>query len=104
MPLDRSCRRAYLIWVKRIVLKVEAQDRTMKTAFQEYFRLSEDDYKDLWDHALVVLDANVLLNFYRYPASVCESLYEVLGQVKRRLWLPHQVVQDFLQNRESVII
>jgi len=76
----------------------------MKTAFQEYFRLSDDDYKDLWERALIVLDANVLLNFYRYPASVCESLYKVLGHVKERLWIPHQVAKEYLRERENVIL
>lgn len=37
----------------------------MKTHFKEQYALLEEGIKDVWDDCYVVLDANILLNFYR---------------------------------------
>ena len=40
----------------------------MKSQMIGFYRPSEDEFKEIWDKATFVLDANVLLNLYRYPA------------------------------------
>ncbi|MCD2198058.1 PIN domain-containing protein [Actinomycetospora endophytica] len=57
----------------------------------------------LWSDAVVVLDTNSLLNLYRYPDGPRESLFNALGAIKERLWIPHQVAKEFHRNRASVI-
>ncbi|MEV0677597.1 PIN-like domain-containing protein [Actinosynnema sp. NPDC050436] len=53
--------------------------------------------------ALVVVDANVLLNLYRYNESTRVDLLGVLSRLGERLWVPHQVMQEFWRNRLSVL-
>jgi hypothetical protein len=53
--------------------------------------------------ALVVIDANVLLNLYRYNESTRDDLLGVLREVGDRLWVPHQVMREFWRNRVGVL-
>jgi len=53
--------------------------------------------------ALVVIDANVLLNLYRYNESTRDDLLGVLQKVGDRLWVPHQVMTEFWRNRVGVL-
>ncbi|WP_449349178.1 PIN-like domain-containing protein [Streptomyces shaanxiensis] len=52
---------------------------------------------------MVAPDANVLLNLYRYTEQARTDLLGALGALGDRLWVPHQVVDEFWRNRESVI-
>ena len=53
--------------------------------------------------ALVVVDANVLLNLYRYNESTRDDLLRVLRALGDRLWVPNQVLREFWRNRLSVL-
>jgi hypothetical protein len=53
--------------------------------------------------ALVVIDANVLLNLYRYNESTRDDLLGVLQKVGDRLWVPHQVIKEFWRSRVGVL-
>jgi hypothetical protein len=53
--------------------------------------------------ALVVVDANVLLNLYRYNESTRTDLLGVLRRLEDRLWAPHQVLTEFWRNRLRVL-
>ncbi len=75
----------------------------MKEEFPGYYRPSQEEFTLLWDKAILVLDANVLLNLYRYSASTREALLETLGKLKARLWIPHQVALEFQRRRLDVI-
>jgi PIN like domain len=68
-----------------------------------YMTVNEKDYRSLFTSGLVVLDANTLLNLYRYQADTRHVLLDVLTRLKDRLWVPHQAMLEFLQNRLSVI-
>jgi hypothetical protein len=57
----------------------------------------------MWLQGLFVLDANVLLNLYRYSASTRDELLSVLRKIEDRLWLPYQVGKEYLDRRPSVI-
>lgn len=39
----------------------------MKKTFPRLFKLSDRKIEELWQNAVFVFDANVLLNLYRYP-------------------------------------
>lgn len=52
---------------------------------------------------LVVPDANVLLNLYRYNEQTRADLFAVLKKLRDRLWVPHQVLGEFWRNREAAI-
>lgn len=75
----------------------------MKNMFYGYYGPTEEEYQKLWSEALVVLDANVLLDMYRFPALARDELISVLESINDRLWVPHQVGLEFQRNRLTVI-
>src|SRR3954470_878554 len=75
----------------------------MRSTFQEYYSLSNDDFKSIWSECLFVLDTNVLLRLFRYRQNTVDYVFEVLEHFKDRLWIPHQVGWEFQRNRDTKI-
>lgn len=77
----------------------------MKSIFPEFYRLSEDDFKKVWDDCIFVFDANVLLNLYRYSQNTGKGFIQILtdGKIKDRVWIPHQFAFEYQKNRLLVI-
>lgn len=75
----------------------------MKTLLSAFYRPSTQEFVELWEKALVVLDANALLYLYRYPKAARDELLKVLHQIDGRLWIPHQVALEYQVNRPGVI-
>lgn len=75
----------------------------MKTQFPGYFALSKPRIKKLWDEAVFVFDANILLGLYRYSDATRKEFFSTLDAIKDRCWLPHQAVKEYFDNRLSVI-
>jgi hypothetical protein len=75
----------------------------MKEAFFGYYAPTEREYAILWKEAIIVLDANVLLNLYRLPATARDEFITVLESLRERLWVPHQVALEFQRSRLTVI-
>ena len=74
----------------------------MKSIFVGHFRLTESEFSELWDTCIFAVDANVLLNLYRYSSATKQELEKALGAVKERAFIPHQAAKEFLRNRLSV--
>ncbi|MFA0476357.1 PIN-like domain-containing protein [Vibrio breoganii] len=59
------------------------------------------------DKVLVAFDTNILLNLYRYEATVVKELLSQFKSLKNneyfKLWLPHQVALEFNLNRKVTI-
>ncbi|MCC8243613.1 PIN-like domain-containing protein [Saccharothrix luteola] len=72
-------------------------------AFPGYRRPSEEELAEALRSALVVVDANVLLNLYRYNEATRDDLLGLLRGVGDRLWVPHQVMREFWRNRLTVL-
>lgn len=75
----------------------------MKKEFIGYYRPNEEELKELWEHCLFIVDANVLLNLYRYPKEACSDLLQVFQEISSRLWIPHQAALEYQENRLTVI-
>jgi len=75
----------------------------MKNLFPGYYRLSKDEFVELWDNCVFILDTNSLLNLYRYDEETRTDFIEVLRKIENRLWIPHQVALEFQENRMTVI-
>src|SRR5262245_16420446 len=75
----------------------------LRTAFPGYYRPDAAVFSDLWRNAAFVLDANVLLNFYRYSDDAQSVLFDILDKLRDRIWLPHQAGMEFHKNRLEVI-
>lgn len=75
----------------------------MKKEFPGHFSYAPAEMSQIWNECLFVLDANVLLSLYRYSDSTRAELLRVFDSLKDRLWIPHQVAFEYLNNRLSVI-
>ena len=76
----------------------------MKTKFSWYFRPSDEEIDKIWNEGILTVDANVLLDLYRYHERTRNSLITSLQKFKGRLWLSHQACEEFIRNRAKVII
>ncbi|BBD60877.1 hypothetical protein NIES2109_36770 [Nostoc sp. HK-01] len=75
----------------------------MKELFKGYYRPSESEFQEIWKSATFVLDANMLLNMYRYPEEARTQLFTVLQSIAPQLWVPYQAALEFQRNRLTVI-
>lgn len=75
----------------------------MKSKFYGYYKPSKETFDALWENALIVLDANILLDFYRLSKSTCDDLFEVLKALKERIWIPYQAASEYHKNIVNVI-
>lgn len=74
----------------------------MRDIFPAFFRPTDAGYKSLWKDAVFAIDANVVLNLYRYSTETRKQLETTLSALKARLFIPHQAAREFLRNRLSV--
>lgn len=74
----------------------------MRSMFPGQFRPTSAELNVLWGDCLFVVDANVLLNLYRYSTDTRRELERALHSVRERVFLPHQAAKEFLKNRLSV--
>ncbi len=75
----------------------------MKKKFPGHFKLSEAEIKKVWDECIFVLDANILLNLYRYSDDTRTQFLKILRLIKERIWVPNQAAKEYLRNRLGVI-
>lgn len=75
----------------------------MVDGFEGYVTPTAEEYAEVLRTGMVVLDANVLLNLYRYTADARDDLLAVLTELSDRLWVPHQVLTEFWRNRDRVL-
>jgi len=57
----------------------------------------------MWKESIFVFDSSVLLNIYRYTPETREDFFRLLEKLKKRIWIPHQVALEYLEQRENVI-
>ncbi|MFI1125228.1 PIN-like domain-containing protein [Streptomyces hygroscopicus] len=81
----------------------DGSSRGLFDDFGAYRTATAVDFTAVLTGGLVAPDANVLLNLYRYTEQARTDLLGALGALGDRLWVPHQVVDEFWRNRESVI-
>lgn len=75
----------------------------MSDLFPGYYRPTKEQFAQMWQECIFVFDANMLLNIYRYTLETREELFDIMEQLQSRIWLPHQVMLEYLENREEVI-
>lgn len=81
----------------------EARSSSLRESFPGHFRPTGEQFDRLWDGGMFVVDTNVLLNLYRYSRATREELLNVLRALDDKLFLPHQVGQEFLERRLPTI-
>jgi hypothetical protein len=75
----------------------------MKELFPGYSKKSDKEIRSFWDQGIIVFDANVLLNLYRYSEATRNTLLDLIGKLKDKIWLPHQAALEYNRNRYEVI-
>lgn len=76
----------------------------MRNMFHMHYEYTKEDYEYIWQNGTFVLDANVLLNLYRYTEETRNELLQILQKFSGRLWIPHQVGLEYQSNRTTVIL
>ena len=75
----------------------------MKKSFFEYYALSPEEISSVWKDCILVLDANVLLNLYRYSVSTRDDILSTMKKFSAKLWMPYQIGWEYQNNREGVL-
>lgn len=75
----------------------------LDSGFEAYVPQTGADIAEALSIGLLSLDANVLLNFYRYSPKAREALVEVLTAAGDRVWVSHQAAKEFWRNRCGAI-
>ncbi len=70
----------------------------MKDMFPEYY--CEPDFDELWEQAIFVFDANVLLDIFQFSPKTSGELIEILERLKdtKRIWIPYQFAYEYHKN------
>src|SRR2546428_230868 len=76
----------------------------MRTLFPGTYAPTPEEFQKLWRDGLIVLDANILLNVYRYSPTTREDFLRLLGSLKDRIWVPHQAAAEYQRNRLDEIL
>lgn len=84
-------------------MSTDSARRGLFDGFEGYRSPTPEDYGHVLTRGLVVPDANVLLNLYRYNSETRSDLFSVLEKLGDRLWVPQQVLVEFWRNRESAL-
>jgi len=74
----------------------------MRDKYPGWYPKSMVEASALWENAIFVPDANVLLHCLRHPAAVREELLRLFDALKESLWIPYQVGLEFHRNRLDV--
>lgn len=75
----------------------------MKTNYEWYFDPSLAEIKQIWREGTLTVDANVLLDLYRYHAQTQENLLAAIEAFQQRVWISDQAAREFFRNRKAVI-
>ncbi len=76
----------------------------MKEEFNWYFNPTKEEIDEIWTNGILTVDANVLLDLYRYHESTRNALISSLHMFKNRLWISFQAAEEFFRNRSKVIL
>jgi len=76
----------------------------MRQIYQWYFWQSQEQANGPWDNGILTVDANVLLDLYRYHEGTREELLTCLESFHGRIWISRQAADEFIRNRAKVIV
>jgi hypothetical protein len=75
----------------------------MKTKFAWYLNSTSPDPDLVWKSAVLTVDANVLLDLYRYHTTTRDSILSAITAFDSRVWVSNQAASEFFRNRKRVI-
>jgi len=76
----------------------------MKDRFSWYSPLTKSEVDEAWDAGILTVDANVLLDLYRYHEGTRDSLISSIEKLKCVKWISAQTAEEFFRNRKKSIL
>lgn len=80
-----------------------SENRSLTVGFEGWIPQSSTTYATALTEGLVSLDANVLLDLYRFGDAGRQAMLDVLGALGDRVWVSHQAAREFWRNRIQTI-
>ncbi|MDO8144520.1 PIN-like domain-containing protein [Isoptericola sp. 178] len=80
-----------------------SESKNLRDGFDSAIPQSTEDVEHALQGGLLSLDANVLLNFYRYTPTARTALSAVFQAAGDRVWVSHQAAREFWRNRFKTI-
>ena len=71
--------------------------------FEWAIPLKKEKIQEIWETGILTVDTNVLFDLYRYNYNTSKSILDSLKNFKGRLWISHQVAEEFFRKRAAVI-
>jgi hypothetical protein len=75
----------------------------MRDLYNWYIGPNDDEVERIWSEGILTVDANVLLDLYRYHDHTREKLLDAIEHFSGRSWLASQAAEELVRNRKSVI-
>lgn len=76
----------------------------MRAKYGWCYPQTDDEIAAVWNEGILTVDANVLLDLYRYHEDTRNALLDALKGFAGRIWLSHQTAEEFFRNRKKVIV
>lgn len=75
----------------------------MNEKFKWYFPATAEELDKIWNQGALTVDANVLLDLYRFHEDTRNAILDSLQTFKGKRWLSYQAATEFFRHRTSVI-
>jgi hypothetical protein len=69
----------------------------VRNKFRWYLTPDKEETDQAWANGTLTLDANVLLDLYRYHEQTRESLLKAMEAWTGRVWVSHQASEEFFE-------
>lgn len=66
--------------------------------------LPSKDIENIFKKGTIVFDTNILLGFYFLKVEHISEIFNKFAKINYRLWLPYHTINEFMKQREKVII
>ncbi|WP_330474646.1 PIN domain-containing protein [Terrabacter sp. C0L_2] len=77
--------------------------RGLLDGFQGFHKPTDAEWQEAYVSGLIVLDTSALLDAYRLSQSARKEFLELLGRLKDRIFIPHQVAAEFHARRVDAV-
>lgn len=79
------------------------RERRLTTDFAAWLNQARVPPERFFRSGIVALDANVLLDLYRFTPVARTQVLDAFASIGERLWVPHQAAVEFSRNRKRVV-
>ena len=76
----------------------------MENTIFEIFVMTPEREKELWKNSIFVFDTSSICELYNLTEDAKKTITDILLKLKDRIWIPAQVMYEYLKNRDKVIL